>query len=189
LIYNEDILIKQARAGSQRALSQIVKHHQNGVYSLALRMLGNREDAEDVLQETFLAFHKSLPRFKGLSSLSTYFYRLATNFSLMKLRQKKTRRPEHHTVNLDEAFEEQDRKPDPMQSTLNLELKQRLDEALLQLPEKERAVFILRDVEDLPGEEVARVLKISLPAMKSRLHRARNVLKEKLSPYIRGSET
>ncbi|MDP2806850.1 MAG: RNA polymerase sigma factor, partial [bacterium] len=180
MIYDENILIKQARAGSQRALSQIVRHHQNGVYSLALRMLGNREDAEDVLQETFLAFYKSLPRFKGLSSLSTYFYRLATNFSLMKLRQKKTRRPEHHTVNLEEAFEEPDKKPDPMQSALNLELKQRLDEALMQLPEKERAVFILRDVEDLPGEEVARVLKISLPAMKSRLHRARNFLKEKL---------
>jgi RNA polymerase sigma-70 factor, ECF subfamily len=185
LPYDENILLKQAREGSQRALSQIVKHHQNGVYSLALRMLGNREDAEDVLQETFLAFHKSLPRFQGRSSLSTYFYRLATNFSLMKLRQKRTRRPEHHAVSLSEAFEEPDKKPDPMESTLNLELKQRLDAALLQLPEKERAVFILRDVEALPGEQVARVLKIGLAAMKSRLHRARNILKEELSPYIR----
>jgi RNA polymerase sigma-70 factor, ECF subfamily len=188
LLYDENILLKQARAGSQRALSQIVRHHQNGVYSLALRMLGNREDAEDVLQETFLAFHKSLPRFKGLSKLSTYFYRMATNFSLMKLRQRKTRRPEHNTVPLDEVFEEPDKKPDPMEQTLNLELKQRLDRALLLLPEKERAVFILRDMEDLPGEQVAQVLKISLAAMKSRLHRARNLLKEELSPYFRERE-
>jgi RNA polymerase sigma-70 factor (ECF subfamily) len=182
--YDEEKLLKDARGGSQKALSQIVKHHQNEVYSVALRMLGNREDAEDVLQETFVAFFKNLNSFRGLSKISTYLFRMATNFSLMKLRKRKTRKPEQQAVSLTEAIEEPDRSPGPAELLINKELKQKLDQALLKLPEKDRAVFILRDVENLPGDQVAGILKISLAAMKSRLHRARVQLREELSPYI-----
>jgi RNA polymerase sigma-70 factor (ECF subfamily) len=184
--YDEDKILKEARQGSSPAMARLVRHHQNEVYSVALRMLGNREDAEDVLQETFLAFFKNINRFQGLSKVSTYLFRMATNFSLMKLRKRKTRKPEQQAVSLTEALEEPDRTPGPDERLVNKELKEKLDQALLKLPEKERAVFILRDVENLPGEQVTKILNISLAAMKSRLHRARAQLREHLTPYIAG---
>ena len=172
---NETALVAAARRGDQPAFEKLVRSNQAKVYSLALRMLGNQQDAEDVLQETFLSFYKNLGRFQGRSLVSTYLYRLASNFALMKLRYRKSHGGRQQS--LEQAAEVVARDPSPLELTERGELRRRLDRALQQLPAAERAVVVLRDVQGLSGSEVARVLKLSLPAMKSRLHRGRDELR------------
>ena len=172
---NEDILLAAARSGDQRSFEQLVRLNQSKIYSLALRMLGNGPDAEDVLQETFIAFYKNLARFQGRSKLSTYLYRLAVNFALMRLRYRKGHGGQ--TRSLDEAGEIASTQPSPLEHAVQKELRDRLNHALLALPANERAVLVLRDVQGLDGREVARALKLSVPAMKSRLHRGRETLR------------
>lgn len=178
-------MLEKARRGDSGAFAQLVKCHQSRVYSVALRLLGNRQEAEDVLQETFLAFHRSLGRFQGRSRVSTYLFRLATNFSLMKLRRGR-RGGRHPEYDLSQAEEQPDLSPSPLDFLLGDELKSLLDRQLQKLPEKDRAVVVLRDIEGLEGAQVARILGISLPAMKSRLHRSREFLRQNLSAYIKG---
>ncbi len=182
---SESLLLERARLGESGAFEQLVKRHQSRVYSVALRLLGNRQEAEDVLQETFLAFYRNLERFQGRSQISTYLFRLATNFSLMKLRRgrHRGRQPEN---DLAQAEEQPDLSPSPLDSLLGDELKKLLDRQLQKLSEKDRAVVVLRDIEGLEGSQVARILGISLPAMKSRLHRSREFLRQNLSAYIKG---
>jgi RNA polymerase sigma-70 factor (ECF subfamily) len=172
---NEDILLAAARRGDQRSFEKLVRIHQGRIYSLALRMLGNVPDAEDVLQESFIAFYRNLDRFQGRSKLSTYLYRLAVNFALMKLRYRKAHGGQ--TRSLDEAGEIAATQPSPLEHVEQKDLRERLNRALLALPANERAVLVLRDVQGLDGREVARALKLSVPAMKSRLHRGRESLR------------
>ncbi|MDI6740463.1 MAG: sigma-70 family RNA polymerase sigma factor [Candidatus Edwardsbacteria bacterium] len=179
---NEDILLASARRGDSRAFERLVKAHQSRIYSLALRMLGNGPDAEDVLQDAFIAFYQNLRRFQGRSKLSTYLYRLAANFALMKLRYRKTHGGQ--TRSLSEAGEIAAPKPSPLDEAEKNDLRDRLNRALLELPANERAVVALRDVQGLDGREVARVMKLSVPAMKSRLHRGRETLRRIMLAYI-----
>lgn len=172
---SEDILLASARRGDHRSFEKLVRIHQARVYSLALRMLGSAPDAEDVLQETFIAFYKNLDRFEGRSQLSTYLYRLAANFALMKLRYKKAHGGQ--TRSLTVAGEIAAPQPSPLEHVEAKDLTERLNRALLELPDNERAVLVLRDVHGLDGREVARALKLSVPAMKSRLHRGRETLR------------
>jgi RNA polymerase sigma-70 factor (ECF subfamily) len=176
---NETDLLAAARRGDQRAFERLVKANQAKIYSLALRMLGNRQDAEDVLQETFIAFYKNLGRFQGRSSVSTYLYRLATNFALMKMRYRKSHGGRQQP--LEQAGEIAGHGPSPLEQAERSELQHRLDQALQRLPAAERAVVVLRDVQGLGGGDVARILKLSLPAMKSRLHRGREALRRMVS--------
>jgi RNA polymerase sigma-70 factor (ECF subfamily) len=171
----EDILLAAARRGDHRSFEKLVRMHQARVYSLALRMLGNGPDAEDVLQETFIAFYRAIDRFQGRSKLSTYLYRLAANFALMKLRYRKAHGGQ--TRSLDDAAEIAAPQASPLEHAERKDLTDRLNRALLSLPAKERAVLVLRDVQGLDGREVARTLKLTVPAMKSRLHRGRETLR------------
>lgn len=177
-------LLTSARDGDQKAFEKIVRRHQKQVYNLALKLLGSPEDAEDVLQETFLALYHNLKRFRGQSSLATYLYRLATNFSLMKLRRRKSRRQQHQ-VALEEAAEHPDPQAHSLDRILDSELHNLLNRFLLELNEKERAAVVLADIEGLPAAQAARILGLSLPAFKSRLHRARNNLRLRLLPYLK----
>jgi RNA polymerase sigma-70 factor, ECF subfamily len=173
---NEDALLAAARRGDRRSFERLVRMNQSKVYSLALRMLGSVPDAEDVLQETFIAFYKNLDRFQGRSKISTYLYRLAANFALMKLRYRKTHGG--RTRSLDDAAEVAASQPSPLERVERTELADRLNRALLELPARDRAVLVLRDVQGLEGREVARVLNLTVPAMKSRLHRGRDALRK-----------
>ena len=184
---DQDILLQQARDGDSRSFNQLVKLHQSRVYSVALRLLGSQSEAEDVLQETFIALYQKLHHFRGGSKLSTYLFRLATNFSLMKLRQSKRRGRDFSHLPLNGIEELPDKTASPLESLLNSEFRAVLDRQLQKLSDKDRAVVVLRDIEGLDGWQVAKILGLTLPAMKSKLHRSREFLRKNLSGYLKDS--
>jgi RNA polymerase sigma-70 factor (ECF subfamily) len=182
---DQDILLQSARDGDPRSFNQLVKLHQSRVYSVALRLLGSPSEAEDVLQETFIALYQNLHHFRGGSKLSTYLFRLATNFSLMKLRRSKRRGHDSSHLPLNMIEELPDQTASPLESLLNSEFRAVLDKQLQKLPAKDRAVVVLRDIEGLEGGQVSKILGLTLPAMKSKLHRSRELLRKNLSVYLK----
>lgn len=185
----EDQLVGAARRGDEAALSRLVERYSPRIYNLARRIMRNREDAEDVLQETFLIMIKKLDTFSGKSSLYTWLYRIATNVALGKLREKKHIPP---TVSIhDPEFEAlrgyQIRHwPDHLEDRLKgEEFRACLNRALQELPENYRAVFILRDLEGLSIKESARVLGISAGNVKVQLMRARLFLRDQLAHHLK----
>jgi RNA polymerase sigma-70 factor (ECF subfamily) len=152
-------------------------------------MLNQQQDAEDVLQETFLKAYRGLKSFDGRSKISTWLFRIATNEALMVIRRK---HPE--MVSIDEPIETEEGEKEPVQivdwcclpeeELLSVETRNRLDVAIQKLPERLRLVFILRDINDLSTHETAEVLGLSDTAVKTRLSRARLRLREELSIYF-----
>jgi len=193
-------LIAKFQQGDYAAFEELVQRHEKKVYNLAYRIMGNMEDASDILQETFLQAFRKLGGFKGDSEFSTWLYRVAVNFCLMRKRKEKP------TVNLEDPglISRKDGRVDsgdmdwsdsPLASMENAELKKVLAEAIQQLPVEYRTVFALKTEKALTNEAIAKIVKLSLPAVKSRLHRARLFLQEKLTEYFspspenRGKET
>ena len=185
----DEELVRLAKDGDTAAFGKLMERYQNKIYRLGRRMTETDEDAEDVLQEAFIKAFKSLGRFKEKSKFSTWLYRITVNQALMKLRKRKL-----DAVSLDEpvATEEgsvqrdlEDETLDPLDQLIETESLESLDQAIADLPPRYRAVFVLRHVEELSTEETARILKISVPAVKSRLHRTRMALKEKLIERLR----
>jgi RNA polymerase sigma-70 factor (ECF subfamily) len=189
VISSDAELVARLQAGDQAAYAQLVDEHSGKVYRLALRMMGNEADAEDVLQETFLSAFKSIDRFEARSSLSTWLYRIASNAALMRLR-----RFEPDQVSVDEPVERDDGDLLPRQffdfcclpeeDLLRDEARAEMDRAVDELPSTLRSVFILRDIQGLSTEETADSLNLSVSAVKSRLMRARLKLRERLSEYF-----
>jgi len=182
-------LVKRAKSGDGSAFGELMKRYQGKIYRLARRMTETDEDAEDVVQEAFVKAFRSLKGFKEKSRFSTWLYRITVNLALMKLRRRK---PE--VVSLDQpiATEEgkmqreiEDETTDPLRQLLDRESAKVLDAAIEALPPAYRAVFILRHAEGLSTEETARILGISVPAVKSRLHRTRLMLQQKLLHYLK----
>jgi RNA polymerase sigma-70 factor (ECF subfamily) len=186
---SDEDLIARLQAGDQTAYSELVEEHANKIYRLALRMVGNEADAEDVLQETFLSAFKSIDQFEARSSLSTWLYRIASNAALMKLRRKE---PEQISVDEPLENEEGDMMPRqffdfcclPEDTLLKDEARVIMQKAVDNLPTALRSVFILRELEGLSTEEAAAALDLSISAVKSRLMRARLKLREDLSHYF-----
>jgi len=188
---NESDLIAQARSGSHEAFSTLVNQYDRNIYRLAMNITGNREDAEDVLQEAFLKAYTNLDRFQGNSRFYTWLVRIAVNEALMKLRKRRGDR----TVSLDEPVttddndivprEIQDWDENPEQRYANTELQTILNEAIASLEPQFRMVVVLRDVEQLSTEEAAELLGLSVPAVKSRLLRGRLKLRERLNKYFK----
>ncbi len=182
-------LVAEAKAGNHQAFEKLVERHEDKVYGLALRMMGNEADAEDVLQDTFLSAYKALKNFKEKAAFSTWLYRLATNAALMKLRKKKGDK----TIPLDEQMAEFVPNPEirdwsaaPDSILEGKELKEIMEQAIQSLPDMYRAVFLLKDVERLRNNEIASILNISVSAVKSRLHRARLHLRKLIGQYLAG---
>lgn len=183
-----DFDLAALQAGDRAEFARFVDAYSGQVYRLALKMLQNPQDAEDILQETFIKAYKALPQFEGRSSLSTWLYRIATNEALMFLRKK---RPTQ--VSVDEPVEDDEGNERPRQildwcclpesELMSTEARANLDRSVEQLPETLRAVFLLRDIEGLSTRETAEVLDISESAVKTRLSRARFQLRELLSAY------
>ncbi len=182
-------LVARLKAGDQLAYGELVEQNANRIYRVALRMLGNEADAEDVLQETFLSAFKSIDRFEGRASLSTWLYRIATNAALMRLRRK-----EPVQVSVDEPIERDDGDLMPRQffdfcclpeeTLLREEAQAEMLRAVDELTPALRSVFVLRDIEGLSTQETADALDLSISAVKSRLMRARLKLRERLSRYF-----
>jgi RNA polymerase sigma-70 factor (ECF subfamily) len=187
---DETPLVAAAREGNSGAFGELVRRYEGKIFRLAQHVTQNREDAEDVLQETFLKAYEHLDQFQGNSKFYTWIVRIAVNQALMKLRRRKTDK----SVSLDETIDTGEDTvvreiaawdPDPEQRYTQDELREILDSAVQSLAPPYRSVFVLRDVEDLSTEETAEALNLSVPAVKSRLLRARLQLREKLTRYFK----
>ena len=186
---SEAELIAAAQAGRQDAFTEIVERHSGTVYNLALRLMVDPQEAEDVLQETFVSAFRALKRFEGRSQLSTWLYRIAYNAAMMRLRKRRV-----PTESLDEPRVTDDGEFMPRQFVdwtaipdelvLGNELRSVLNTALMTLPESLRSVFVLRDIEGLSTLETASALGLTETNTKVRLHRARLALRERLTGYF-----
>lgn len=187
----ERALIRRIRAGDKAACTECIDLHSPGVYRLALRMTGSPEEAEDITQETFLNAFKAIDSFEGRSGLGTWLYRIAHNTALMRLRKKQ---PLYVSIDPPVEPELEERTPTPVQlfdwcclpeqDFATSEARSELEQAIADLPETLRAVFVLRELEGLSTEETAHVLGVSAANVKVRLHRARLWLRERLSGYF-----
>jgi RNA polymerase sigma-70 factor (ECF subfamily) len=184
--FDESALVAQAKAGDQNAFAELVNRYERKVYRLAKNITRNDEDAEDVLQDAFLKAYTHLDNFKGDSKFYTWIVRIAVNEALMRLRKRKTDR----SVPLDEPVELGEETvtreiavwdDNPEQRYSQEEWRAILDQAVEGLKPDFRTVFVLRDIEELSTEETAETLGISVPAVKSRLLRARLALRETLT--------
>ncbi len=186
---NELTLVRAAKAGDVSAYEQLVKRYDRNVFRIAQHITHNREDAEDVVQDAFLKAYENLGKFQEQSKFYTWLVRIAVNEALMRLRR---RRPERN-ISLDENVrteedsvprEVADWSPNPEQLYSQSELRDILQRTIQGLPPGFRTVFVLRDVEGLSTEETAEALDLSVPAVKSRLLRARLQLRERLNKYF-----
>jgi RNA polymerase sigma-70 factor, ECF subfamily len=184
-----DLSLEALKAGDPEEVGRFVEANSQAVYRLALRMLGDAQDAEDVLQETFVKALRGLKTFEGRSSLSTWLFRIATNEALMLLRKKKP-----DTISIDEEREDDEGSPEPVQlvdwccmpesELLSDESKRHMEVAIQKLSPALRAVFELRDIEGLSVKETADILNVTESVVKTRLLRARLKLREDLSAYF-----
>ena len=187
-------LVRAAKSGDIAAFEQLVKRYDRNIFRLAQHITQNREDAEDVVQEAFLKAYQHLKGFQEQSKFYTWLVRIAVNESLMKLRRRRADK----TVSLDQEIETEDNSmprevtdwsPNPEQQYGQAEMNRILAKTIGGLPAGFRTVFVLRDVEGLSTEETAEALQLSIPAVKSRLLRARLQLRERLSKFFRKPAT
>lgn len=189
-VHPDVALVNRARQGDVGAFEQLVKQYDRQVFRIAQHITQNREDAEDVVQDAFLKAYEKLDQFQGNSKFYTWLVRIAVNESLMRLRKRRTGR----MVSIDEDVQTEEGsmprdlaewRPDPEALYGQTELAEILRKTVQGLPPGFRVVFVLRDVEGLSTEETAEMLGLSVPAVKSRLLRARLQLRERLSRYFR----
>ena len=188
-VFDETPLVDRARSGDTAAFTELVNRYERKIFRLAKHITQNDEDAEDVLQETFLKAYSHLDTFQGQSKFYTWIVRIGVNEALMKLRKRKSSR----TVSLDEPTDTGEDtmvreiavwEENPEQKYSRDELREILDKAVDSLKPAFRTVFVLRDIEEMSTEETASALDISIPAVKSRLLRARLQLREKLTKFF-----
>ena len=161
---------------------QIVERHASFVYNVAFRMMGNPQDAEDVAQEAFISAFRAYERFRGESKVTTWLYRITVNAALMRLRKEKKARTLTQT-GLDEVVIP-DWSDAPFRAARDSELGDRLRDGIEMLPDDFKVAVVLRDMEELSNAEAAEVIGISVPALKSRLHRGRTLLRKHLEEYL-----
>jgi len=181
--------LEALRNGDRAEFARLVETYSPMIYRLGLKMLNNPQDAEDILQETFIKAYKHIAKFDGRSNVSTWLYRIATNEALMSLRRK---HPKAISFESPSVYDTEPQEPLQIvdwcclleEEFLTSEGRARLDEAAERLPANLRVVFVLRDIEGLSTRETAKVLAISEIAVKTRLSRARLRLREDLSEYF-----
>ncbi|MEC7641830.1 MAG: sigma-70 family RNA polymerase sigma factor [Nitrospinota bacterium] len=187
----DEDLVRGLKNGDPDAFNKFVELYQKKIYALGFNLTQNQMDAQDVAQEVFITIFRKINTFQGKSAFSSWVYRITVNAVYMKLRSKK----KQQTVSLDDSFPNfnssgyhQEKIRDWSQNSESLlfsnETKEVIKKAVDLLPEKEKVVFILRDVEELSTEKVSEILDLTVPAVKSRLHRARLFLRKKLSNYF-----
>jgi RNA polymerase sigma-70 factor, ECF subfamily len=182
-------LVRMAQGGETRAFDELVRRYQDKVYRLSYKILRHEDDAAEALQDALLSAYRGLKNFKAESTFSTWLYRVATNAALMKYRK---RRDGHVSLERSQSDNEDaeplalpDWSAQPLDELLDTETREVMQEGIDRLPEELRVVFVLRDVEGLSNGEVSDVLELSIPAVKSRLHRARLQLRNRLDRYFR----
>jgi RNA polymerase sigma-70 factor (ECF subfamily) len=175
-------LIEAAKNGDKNAMAAVVKTYEKTIYNFAFKICRNPDKAEDIMQETFFSMIKSLKQFDGKSKLSTWLYRIVVNHCLMEGRKKKN---DFVSLDDDDGLYDNSYAADwdtiPDNAVENEELRKILDSSIEKLSPEYRVVFLLRDVEGLSTEETAKISELSVPAVKSRLHRARAFLRKELN--------
>jgi len=182
-------LIREFKKGNQRSFEELLERYTNKVYSLASRFTRNQEDSEEVLQDVFITVFRKIAGFEGKSSFSSWLYRVTVNAAFMKLRKRRQNRsvpledviPHYQNTMLLRTSE----KNHGDSVTHRNQLLSAMEEAIRQLPEDYRPVFVLRDIDGLSSREVSKILNISVAAVKSRLHRSRLMLRNLLQPLYR----
>lgn len=178
--------VKQGGKQAEEAFQELIELHQNAVIGTVAKMLGNASEAEDIAQQVFIRLWKSAPRYKVQAKFTTFLYTIARNLVFNETKRKQ-RRKEHSLEQQEEnTFTQLEDKVAscPNQEILQAELKSEVDKAIHALPEKQRLAVILRRYENMPYEEIADVLELSVSAVKSQLFRARIALRESLSHYL-----
>ena len=181
-------LIADFQKGNQQSFEELISRYSNKVFSLASRLTRNNEDAEEVLQDVFVTVHRKIAGFEGKSSFSSWLYRVTVNAAFMKLRKRK----QDQTIPLEEIVQQTHVVPalkSPEHAyvdsqTIRNEMLEALETAIRKLPDDYRPVFILRDVDGLTSREVSRILDLTVPAVKSRLHRSRLMLRRRLNRFF-----
>jgi len=187
----ERAIVGRIKNGAREDFQLLVRRYQERVYSVAYRLLGDAEEAEDVAQEAFLRAYKNLNRFEGQSSFYTWVYRITANLALSRLKYLK-RRGRGKTESIEQSREEPDRKEfdpvdpgqNPREKLLEQDLERKIAAALRRLPAAFRTVVVLRDVENKSYEEVAELTGLPLGTVKSRLHQGRAKLQQMLAEFV-----
>ena len=193
---DDNVLLEELRKGSPEAVEALFERFHGKIYGLAMSILKNESDAEEAAQDVFLTVFRKADTFQGNSALYSWIYRICVNACLMRLRGKRRQ----DTVSIEEfmpVFTEEGKHAGTVddfgkeveRKMLNKELGQVIKKHTEDLSEKYRVVFVLSDVEGLSNEETAQILGLSVPAVKSRLHRARLFLREKLTRYLQEGKT
>lgn len=186
-LFADTELVEMLKLGNVEAFGELVKRYSEKAHHLALRITRNEEDAEEVLQDVFTNVFRKIESFKGDSAFSSWLYRITANTSFMKLRKRK----QHAAISLEEismsvkenwVANRTDSCDIDYLSTRH-ELRAQLETAIVQLPEEYKTIFVLRDVDGISNEEVAKLLDVTVPAVKSRLHRARLMLRKSLQRF------
>ena len=178
----EELLVRRAQTGDRGAFEELVRRHADRLYAVVLRFVADREAAEEVIQETFLRAWRGIGRFEHRARFFTWLYRIGIN----EAKRRGEREPASRTVSLDEEpiLEAPDWSQAPEARAEQSDLRRVLEESIRALPIEYRAPVILRDVEGLSTEEAAEVMELSEAAFKSRLHRARLVLRHALDQHF-----
>jgi RNA polymerase sigma-70 factor (ECF subfamily) len=183
-------LVQGVTLGEESCFTELMERYGTKVFNLAMRITRNQEDAEDILQDVFITVFKKVASFQHKAQFSSWLYRIAMNSSFMKIRSRNRRRTvsmedvepgiqQNWVGNRTEMFD-----VDFMSS--RHELREAIQKAVEQLPEDYRAIFVLRDIDGLSNEAVSRVLQLSVPAVKSRLHRSRLMMRQQLKGHYDG---
>lgn len=189
--HTDAALIAKVKSGDERAFTQLVKRYEQTVWGFAFKLCRDKQKAEESFQDTFINVFRKIDQFDSRSKFSTWLYTIVANNCLMHRRKRK----------LEGLLESFDEKPDgddpevqkqlaswddtPIETMMNKELQERMDAAIQELPDDYKVVFVLRDLEDRTAEETAKILKLSVPAVKSRLRRSRIFLRHKLHDMMR----
>ena len=185
--YSDDVsnaeLVKKSQLGDKNAFEELVRRHQELVFSLAYKLTGNRELANDVAQEAFIRAWKAIQKFRGDSTFSTWIYRITVN-TAWTLRKKAKK---HYSLNIEDTQEPVviDEKKDPEFLAINSDLSSVLKKALEQIPIEQRIIVELKNIEGRSHKEIAEILGISVTAAKVRLHRAHQKLRQILEEVER----
>jgi RNA polymerase sigma-70 factor (ECF subfamily) len=174
--------VKLVQQGDTGCFEVLVRRHQKATFNLLYRLLGDYDEAAEVAQEVFLSAYKSIDRFRGDANFSTWLYRIA--FNQASSRRKTLKITQQRYVPLDGVEIRAGAETDPLASLEQKEIQDRVQQALGSLTRDDASIILLRDLQDVPYEEVAAILEIPVGTVKSRLHRARKALRSKLRPYF-----
>lgn len=174
--------IERLQRGETEAFEVLVRRHEKTIFNLIYRMLGDYDEAAEVSQEVFLSAYRAMGQFRGDANFSTWLYRIALNHAIT--RRKSLATYQQRFVPIEDSEPVTEAKPGPAEAMEKKELRQRVQQALNRLDPEDATVILLRDLQDVPYDELARVLEIPVGTVKSRLHRARQALKSQLSSYF-----